>query len=80
MLTQSFQDRRFPAKVFQHLTGGFSEINDCHGTVEASVLGLRYQVVDCVSEFVEERDCEVEVVDTCWLTCGRFIVAAQECR
>lgn len=51
---QRLQLRWRPAPIFQHLAGRLHEVPDRVGTMESGIGCPRHEIVDAVSEFVEE--------------------------
>lgn len=54
MFAERFQGQGSLALVLEHLAGSFTEIDDCHRTMETSILRLGNKIMDAMSELVEQ--------------------------
>jgi hypothetical protein len=55
VVTKRLEERWDPTPIFEHLARCFAEVIDGGGTMEQRVLCLSHEVMNSVTEFVEEE-------------------------
>lgn len=79
-VAEGFQGLRRPAPALEHLARRFAKIYDGHGTVKAAVQRFGNEIMDAMSELVEQCHSHFTVSQETGLLGGRLSEAAEQRR